>query len=147
VEGKRFDDLSRAIAGMSSRRRVLRGLVGGAIAGLAGGIGLRGADAAAVKRPGGAICRKPGDCESNVCLPDGTGRSRCGCGSNNSYCNGACCQTYCDPQYGCMDNIISPQCYEQCENNICFGMNNYYNYSFNESYPCEAFCAYQCSIT
>lgn len=141
MDGKRFDDLSRAVASISSRRRVLRGLVGGALASV---IGVRGADAAAYKRGLGQICRKPGDCESNVCTPDGTGRSRCDCPASSTICNGACCQTYCDAQLGCMDSTVSIPCFDQCESNICFGLNNYYNLSFNAGFPCEQYCAYQC---
>lgn len=146
MEGKRFDDLSRAVAGMSSRRNVLRGIIGGAIASVVGGIGLRGAEAAQVKRGLGDICRKPGDCASNVCTPDGTGRSRCACATGSALCNGACCQTYCDPQAGCVDPFVNIACFDQCESDICFGMNNYFNYNFNSGRPCEQFCADRCWI-
>lgn len=132
---------------MSSRRRVLRGLIGGAVAGIASSIGLRGADAAAVKRPLGAICRKNGDCASDVCLQAEAGRNRCSCAEGDTACNGACCQTYCDAQIGCMDSLVSIPCFDQCEYNICLGMNNYFNYTFNQTYPCELYCAQQCYIS
>jgi hypothetical protein len=45
MEDKRFDDLSRTIASMSSRRSVLRGIVGGAVAGVVGAFSIREAEA------------------------------------------------------------------------------------------------------
>jgi hypothetical protein len=144
LEGKRFDDLSRAVAGMASRRGVVRGIVGGAIAGLIGGIGLRDAEAGRVKRAPGDICRKPDDCESNVCEPDGSGRSRCACTTGSVLCNGACCQTLCDTQMGCLDPFVHISCYESCEANICFGTNNYFNFNYTNTGECQQLCANEC---
>ena len=146
MEGKRFDELSRAVAGMASRRGVLRGIVGGMIAGIAGGARLRSADAAQVKRKAGEICRKPSECESNLCVADATGRGRCGCAAGSTTCNGGCCQTYCDPQFGCFDDAVDIPCFDQCEQQLCFGSNGTFNGSFNGAGSCQEFCARECFI-
>lgn len=146
MDGNRFDELSRVVAGAASRRGVLRGIAAGMIAGIASGTRLRGADARRSLRGTGELCRKPGECESNVCVTDATGRGRCGCPSGSSVCNGSCCQTFCHPEFGCVDSFVNVQCFDDCEQAVCFGVNNSFNYTFNSGYPCEQFCAEQCSI-
>lgn len=104
MDGGQFDALTRRLAGGLTRRRVL-GALSGAFAGM-----LAIPAGAAVARPGGAICRKNGDCASRVCLPkDATGRQRCqsvagepcavstDCASN--FCaDGVCCDRACTGQ-------------------------------------------------
>jgi hypothetical protein len=147
VEDKRFDDLSRSVAAMSSRRSVLRGIIGGAVASLIGTISLRGS-ASARNRPSGAVCRKDRDCaEGLACIgPDATGRSRC-CGGSSTACGTTCFKTYCDPDAGCQDGNVHPACYDWCVANYCYGTNQNFNYNFNYSFnnqpSCEAFCAYE----
>jgi hypothetical protein len=149
VEDKRFDDLSRAVAAMSSRRLVLRGIIGGAIASLAGSFGIRGA-AAATKRGPGEICRKPGDCDPALdCIPDSTGRSRCGCGAGTTLCNGVCCNTFCYGGVQCMDSSVDPACFDACVSYYTYHLNNTFNYNFNQTASfktqaeIEQYCAFR----
>lgn len=99
MDGTRFDRLTKTLATSSRRSVVKTGL--GTMLGLAlAGIGRSGADAA-VLRQIGQICRKNGDCASDVCLPkDGAGRRRCGecltaadcvVPASNGECVGAIC--------------------------------------------------------
>lgn len=146
MESKRFDDLSKAVATMASRRRVLRGIAGGVIASVTGLIGSRGADAAR-KRALGEICRKPGDCDASLtCVPADYGRNRC-CQAEGNWCNGACCQTLCDGDLGCADAVTNVECYHECVDGLCFHLNNGFNYtvnySFNNELQCERFCAFE----
>jgi hypothetical protein len=146
MESKRFDDLSKAVANISSRRHVLKGLVAGAVAGVVGVIANRGADAAQTRRAYNEICRKPGDCADGLtCVPSGHGRSRC-CLINGTACNDACCDTLCTNEYGCADADTNPTCYHRCVNSLCFHMNNNFNgtlnQSFNNDLQCELYCAY-----
>lgn len=80
MEGSRFDDLSKAVARVRTRRGLLRVLavaVGGVVV---GATGLSRSDAAVTCRHGGGVCRKGADCCSGACLPsDQTGRRRCSC--------------------------------------------------------------------
>ena len=87
MDGNRFDDLTRTLAGARSRRGILR-LIGLAFA--AAGTIPRGADAA-VCRPNGSLCRKPGECCSGACMPDATGRGRCACAAGTVACASGCC--------------------------------------------------------
>lgn len=77
MDGNRFDDLSRHIAGGASRRTVLRGLV----AGLLGALGLRAAADAQVSQAfcGNVICAaNPGVCKPGcACCVFANGNSRC----------------------------------------------------------------------
>lgn len=75
MDGSRFDSLARMLAASGSRRR----LVGGLVAGALGLVERRGADATAC-RAVGASCREHSNCCSGLCGPrDATGRRRCGC--------------------------------------------------------------------
>jgi hypothetical protein len=94
ARGLAGDALARSLAGVRTRRGLLRAL------GLAVGVGAVGAialdgdgDAAATCRPGGAVCRTPGECCSGVCGPkDATGRQRCTCEAGTTPCGtSACC--------------------------------------------------------
>ena len=102
MDGHRFDDLTRALASGSSRRRVLKGLVGGAAGGALSLVGLRRAGASH-GRPAGATCIRNEHCASGVCDPQ---TRRCaGCVPFNQRCDpaeNACCQeqggpTICSP--------------------------------------------------
>src|SRR5262245_41545222 len=64
MDGTRFDALTRTFAQSGSRRRLLGGLVAGAL----GLVGLREADAVAC-RTGGQGCREHVDCCSGICNP------------------------------------------------------------------------------
>ena len=88
MDGSRFDDLSRAVARVRSRRGLLR--AGGVAAGGAviAAIGWAKSDAASTCRHDGVVCSKNADCCGKVCLPaDRTGRRYC-CANP---CGTACC--------------------------------------------------------
>jgi hypothetical protein len=77
MDGVRFDTFTRAFGTSGSRRRVLTGLVSGAL----GLMGLRAADARRCSTAG-EICREHANCCSGVCgEKDRTGRRRCQCAS------------------------------------------------------------------
>ena len=86
MDGHRFDDLTRALAAGTSRRRVLKGLLGGAAGAALGSLGL-GRGAAAAPRPVGATCIRADHCASGLC--DQRTR-RCVCPPGLAACNGAC---------------------------------------------------------
>ena len=107
MDGRRFDDLTKALAGGATRRRVLRGALGGAAGAVLALLGRgRGAEAGP-PRPAGATCIRNEHCASGVCDPR-TRRCTCtpvtacpagqtcgtapdGCGQTLT-CGPACCQ-------------------------------------------------------
>jgi len=141
VDNKRFDDIAKSIASLASRRSVVKGMVGGAIAGV---VGLRESYAAGM-RSAGQICRKNEDCASKTCGPkDTTGRRRCTC-DVGSPCRGVCCLTYCSEDLVCADSVTDAVCYRSCLESYCYSSN--FNYTFNHTGNCEEFCAFDiCSI-
>ncbi|HEY7035087.1 MAG TPA: hypothetical protein VH482_27350 [Thermomicrobiales bacterium] len=74
MDGHRFDEWARSLAAPGSRRRVLAGLVAGAL-GLAG---VREGGAVACRAPG-AACRENVNCCSGLCAKDAAGRRVCQC--------------------------------------------------------------------
>ena len=97
MDGSRFDNLAKSVAGASTRRDVVKRF-GLAIAGGAASIGLLSglrsltSDAAGVCREGREVCRKDGDCCSEVCgPPDSTSRRRCECSLTETLCEDVCC--------------------------------------------------------
>jgi hypothetical protein len=145
VEGNRFDELTKSVATSASRRRVLRGIVAGAVASIGAAVGVRSADAA-LKRKVGEICRKDGDCATGLtCQTASYGRQRC-CFETHSMCGDTCCYTYCDPVVGCLDNTIGTKCWDFCLSTFCYGVNT--NFTFNSAAECEQYCAYNyCGIS
>jgi hypothetical protein len=140
MESKRFDELSKAIATMASRRKVLRGIVAGVAAATAGVVS-RGVAEAGSRGPG-QICRKTGDCLAGLtCDPVGYGRSRCSCPEGQSGCGSTCCTTFCSPDQVCYDDQIDPVCYADCVNEYCYGTNSS-SFFINGQYTCEEFCAF-----
>jgi hypothetical protein len=140
MESKRFDDLSKAIATVASRRKILRGVVAGVAAAAAGAVGLSTAEAGS--RGPGQICRKTGDCQPGLtCEPAGYGRSRCSCFAGTSPCGNTCCTTYCSPDLVCYDNQVDAECYAMCVSELCFGTNAT-TYFINGSGTCEEMCAF-----
>lgn len=74
MDGSRFDSLTRSFAQTGSRRRLIGGLIGGAV----GLVGLRQTEAAECRELG-HICRENANCCSLNCLPpDALHRRRCG---------------------------------------------------------------------
>jgi hypothetical protein len=109
VEPHRFDAFTRALAGNSSRRSVLKGLLGGAAAGVAGLAGVAGASAA----PGGngnagGGSKKPDCCPTtlprlcgNTCTDPQSDPNNCGaCGTVCA--SGVCTNGACTPVTGCI---------------------------------------------
>src|SRR5687768_4841565 len=64
MDDKRFDVLTRRLAGIGDRRSALRGLAG---IGVASGLFRRPAEAAALCKAAGARCAAAGECCSSVC--------------------------------------------------------------------------------
>ena len=74
MDGSRFDALTKSLALSGSRRRVLAGLLGGAL----GAVGLGRAEGAEC-RPDNSTCREHANCCSKLCNPpDAQHRRRCG---------------------------------------------------------------------
>ncbi|MGH2532184.1 MAG: hypothetical protein ACRDJW_07725, partial [Thermomicrobiales bacterium] len=65
MEGRRFDDMTRALARGRSRRGVLKGLLGGLAAGVAALTQRDGVDAQ--RLPNGAACTRATQCASLTC--------------------------------------------------------------------------------
>lgn len=75
MDGSHFDALTRSLTEPGTRRR----LVGGLVAGALGFVGVRGASARACTGTG-TVCRENADCCTGSCGPrDRTGRRRCAC--------------------------------------------------------------------
>ena len=99
MDGRRFDDLVRALATVPpTRRRMLRLLTGGAASALAGALGLRGAGAQT--GPGGSTCANNGQscsaqkfCDGFTCLEDLTSGTEKFCCPNNDVCRQCCVPT------------------------------------------------------
>lgn len=119
MDGKHFDQITKAFAEPGSRRSLLRRGLGAVLGGALVGAGLDRAHAAALRAPG-QVCRKNGDCASGMCGPrDTTGRGRClcdgpeDCPSPIDKCKPAVClpdgtcgseTTFCDPSDLCKIN-------------------------------------------
>ena len=86
MDGQRFDDLTRALAGGTSRRRLLKGLLGGVGGGALTLAGVARGDAARL-RPLGARCRLGDQCDTGICDPV---TRRCACPADQSVCGQGC---------------------------------------------------------
>jgi hypothetical protein len=114
MDGRSFDDLARLVATSHSRRRLLRGLVGGAAGGLLGLAGV-GAGAAVACRGAGRTCREDADCCSRTCgQDDRTGRRRCACRGGTAPCRNGCL-----PADGCCTNGDCAGLVDQCAKGVC----------------------------
>ena len=92
MDHQRFDAITRAMAGGTSRRRVLKGLAGGALGGLVSLIGIGGAEARRC-RPIGRNCRAHADCCTDHCNNDGN-LYQCTCPPGLGDCDGdGACET------------------------------------------------------
>lgn len=90
VDGASFDRLTRRLATATSRRSLIKGVVAGAITAGLGSLGVPGAGAALCRAPGD-VCRKGGDCCSQLCGPkDQYGRQRCVCPPGQEACHRTC---------------------------------------------------------
>ena len=144
MDGARFDSLTKSLTTGSSRRRLLRGAIGAAAAGLFGAIGAE--RAAAGCRRNGTVCStaKPsqccsGYCDENAnpsrgvgkCAPRPTGppcnkvtckRSEFCCNESCSICalrGGACTQQACDDGGGQPCNKVTCGPGEYCCDFFC----------------------------
>src|SRR5262245_56375528 len=68
MDGQWFDVLAKNLAGLTTRRGVLKGLTGSAAGGLLALVGLGSAEADVCK-PTGKECKKDGQCCSGSCVP------------------------------------------------------------------------------
>ena len=88
MDGYRFDELARLLAGSGSRRRLLRTLLGGAAGGVLVAAGL------AEETEAAARCKKDGDCRGCRRCKRRSGETwgRCvdGCAGGKVCCDGAC---------------------------------------------------------
>ncbi|CAA9551503.1 MAG: conserved hypothetical protein with Kelch motif [uncultured Thermomicrobiales bacterium] len=86
MDGQRFDDLTRALAAGTSRRRVLKGLLGGIGGGALALAGATKGDAARL-RPLGANCNRDDKCASGVC---DLATKHCACPPGQVACSHGC---------------------------------------------------------
>ena len=93
MDGRRFDELVTALAVGSAPRRLVRGLAGGALAGLLHRLGIE--EAVAACKAVGRRCRRDGDCCSRRCR-----RDACRCARNGAACPSTCAS---DPNQLCPD--------------------------------------------
>ncbi len=91
MDGQRFDEMTRALATGTSRRRVLKGLTGGVLGTLAGALGVSRVGAGH-GRPNGATCIRNEHCASGYCDPQ---TRRCACPEGTTACGDACVGTTC----------------------------------------------------
>jgi hypothetical protein len=131
VDGPRFDALARSVAASGSRRRLVVGLLGGAL----GLVGLGTTDAAVCRTPG-RLCRQNADCCSHLCASDATGRRTCRC-RTTADCpppTNTCLAATCVPATGACTHPAKPNgapCNDgnpctrtdTCQNGVCTGAN------------------------
>jgi hypothetical protein len=101
MDGTRFDDLTRVLAGSGSRRRFLGRLGAGMLGGVAALLGI--SDTAARCRPAGRTCSANDHCCSRFCGDrDRTGDGQC------EPCEGVVCDELCCPPetIGCTENVL-----------------------------------------
>ncbi|MDQ3539564.1 MAG: hypothetical protein M3440_02650, partial [Chloroflexota bacterium] len=123
MDSQQFDDLTRALATGSSRRKVLKGL----FAGVAGAVGLRRVTPAnaATCRDLGEACRSTTDCCNAsgqtvlICQKVGTtGATRCECDLRQGFvnCGGQCFQSNCPAgaTFSCAGGCQCPSGSEFC---------------------------------
>jgi hypothetical protein len=90
VDGKQFDDLSKALAEAMSRRGVLRRMVTGVAGGLLGVAAVTQVEARTRRGPG-ISCRENADCVAGAkCLKGDRGRRVCTCVGGTEACRGQC---------------------------------------------------------
>jgi len=125
MDGQRFDDLTRRMTAIATRRRVLA-----VAAGLLGGAAIAGDASAGAPRTGGCRpalvgCTRHGQCCGGVCqvgrhLPRSR-RNRCACDAGREQCGDACvelatderhcgeCGFVCDDDETCVSGVCEPK--------------------------------------
>ena len=90
MDGQRFDDLTRTLTHGASRRRVVRGLLGGVLGALGATLGLRRAGAQGACSAYGRVCTYTGCCTGGAeCVCYRNGHCRCLCPAGSSCPAGA----------------------------------------------------------
>lgn len=90
MDGHRFDDLTRALAGSASRRSLLKTGVAGALAWAGARLGLDSAAAAAACLQLNHLCPDAAACCSGVCMVGRGPVGRCSCPDGFGVCHGVC---------------------------------------------------------
>lgn len=130
MDGHRFDDLTRALAGGASRRRVLRGLAAGVAGAFAGTFSRRRVGAQQECREVDRACYNDFECcgggfngnSSAFCFkPRGRDRGKCTCREGFEECGGECV----DPIGFCESGLFFENCRCVCEDGSepCRGSN------------------------
>ena len=96
MDGERFDAMTRGLAAGADRRRLLGGLLGGAL-GLFG-VGGAGASHDHTCRHAGATCTRDGQCCSKRCSKD---RKRCLCTAASCTTTDPCKEAVCSGRFKC----------------------------------------------
>ena len=108
MDGRRFDEISRALATGASRRRVLKGLTGGVVGALGAALGARQAAAAPTKcRNRGSRCGQ----HANCCTLNCCGHVCCGA---DEPCRGGTCVACAAGGAGCVEGGATPCCAGFC---------------------------------
>ena len=115
MNSTRFDDLTRNLFSLSTRRSAIRVVLSGALGSLAAGLGLE--ETAACGNPGTA-CKRDTQCCSGRCNRK---RGRCaGCPSGQKLCRGACI-----PREECCGGCPQGQtCCQFATGGLCFDVRN-----------------------
>jgi len=119
MDDQRFDRLSRELAGVGSRRGLIRASVALVLGGIGVGAGfvVGGPEAeSAICRPVGRYCTRDGQCCGGVCtFASERGRARrytCGCATGLTVCRQACVDLMSDPR-NC------GRCGRACASGVC----------------------------
>lgn len=134
MDDRRFDALTRVLSeGQSGRRRVVKGLVGGALAGVLGRFGMGTADAQDVEASAARRCKNDRQCRRDSerccngrCLNILNDRRVCGgcgqrCGTGEACVNGACVRACRTGRAGVCD---ADDCGDLCGCNTIFNGGN-----------------------
>ena len=123
MDGRRFDELTRALSSSGNRRRFLKGIFGAGLgaAGLARLAGTEAAPQATQAQCGNTSCKNnPGKCSAGcVCCVYGNGNNRC---MSPGACNGTpTCPPgkVADPALGCVDCLTAANCPSPADGNPC----------------------------
>jgi hypothetical protein len=115
MESHAFDRLTRQVATAPTRRRLLTGLLAGAL----GLIGQERTGAANCRAPG-SVCREGGDCCSKVCKSkDARGRRHCGCRTAIDCPATNACQTAACQQGTCVSTPVVCPAPDVCHRTTC----------------------------
>ena len=124
MDGKRFNELTKALASGQSRRGVVRGLAGGLVASALGLVGRDKEVSARAKTGPGHICREHANCVEGIfCLKDPvTRRRKCTCVDQKCFffCSQACNQVNFVFNFA---ETCTDECAYECADPNCFAFN------------------------